>query len=107
MFTKKLEQLGYEITPTTSSVKALELFRKEHGLFDLIVTDMTMPDMSGLELAKEMAKIRPETPVILLTGYDNPLTDNKAKENGICKVVHKPVTPGELGNLIREIFEIH
>ncbi|MDL1957888.1 MAG: PAS domain S-box protein, partial [Deltaproteobacteria bacterium] len=73
------ERLGYEVTSRTSSVEALELFKAQPDRFDLVITDMTMPNMMGDKLARELMKIRPDIPIIICTGYSERITEKKAK----------------------------
>ena len=77
MVKEMLETLGYETVPRYSSVDALEAFRARPESFDLVITDMTMPHMTGLDLAKEIFAIRPHTPIILCTGFSETLDENK------------------------------
>jgi len=86
-----LERLGYEVVTKKSSVQALELFRAEPDRFDLVITDMTMPHMTGDKLAQELMKIRPDIPVILCTGHSRLVSEKKAKEIGIKAFVIKPL----------------
>jgi nitrogen-specific signal transduction histidine kinase len=74
-----LERLGYKVVTRTSSVEALELFQAKPDTFDLVITDMTMPNMTGAKLAREMMSIRPDIPVILCTGYSQQITKKRAK----------------------------
>jgi PAS domain S-box-containing protein len=77
---RMFEQLGYEVTSRTSSVEALELFKARPDRFDLVITDMTMPNIMGDKLAHELMKIRPDIPIILCTGYSEKITEEKAKK---------------------------
>jgi CheY-like chemotaxis protein len=76
---------------------ALERVRAEPAQFDLVMTDMTMPTMSGLEFARQLAKIRPDLPVILSTGYPGSLTQEQVRESGICDMLLKPPSIQSLG----------
>ncbi|MBW1796685.1 MAG: response regulator, partial [Deltaproteobacteria bacterium] len=78
-----LERLGYHVTARTSSVEALEAFRAQPDRFDLVITDQTMPNMTGVELAKELMRIRPDIPIILITGFSEIVPPEKAKKMGI------------------------
>ena len=71
MVKEMLETLGYETVPRYSSTDALEAFRARPESFDLVITDMTMPHMTGIDLAKEILTIRPDTPIILCTGFSD------------------------------------
>lgn len=100
-----LERLGYEIQITTSSVDALELFRAEPREFDLIITDMTMPQMSGMDLAEKILSIRPDIPIILCTGFSNILTEESIKASGISALVMKPIISQEMAQAVRETLD--
>ncbi|MBW2168751.1 MAG: PAS domain S-box protein [Deltaproteobacteria bacterium] len=99
-----LERLGYEVTTRTSSIEALELFKAKPDRFDLVITDMTMPNMTGDRLAKELMKIRPDIPVILCTGFSERITEEKAKEMGIRAFAMKPIVIRDLANTVREVL---
>jgi len=100
-----LEELGYEVVPEKSSVQALELFRAEPGRFDLVITDMTMPHMTGDKLARELMKIRPDIPVILCTGHSRLVSEEKAKEIGIKAFVMKPLVMRNLAETVRKVLD--
>ena len=102
---KSLERFGYDVTIRQSSLEALELFRNDPERFDLVVTDMTMPQMTGDELTKEILSIRPDIPIVLCTGYSNRISDEKAKEIGISAFVMKPLTQHELANTVRRVLD--
>ena len=99
-----LEQLGYKVETRTSSVEALELFNAKPDRFDLVITDMTMPNMTGDQLAKKMMKIRPDIPIILCTGFSERITETKAKRIGIRSYLMKPVTERNLGDIVRQVL---
>ena len=100
-----LKQLGYHVEARASSVAALELFRERPDRFDLVITDMTMPNMTGLQLAKEMLHIRPDIPIILCTGFSHTVNEEKAKEIGIREFIMKPISIGEIARVIRMVLE--
>jgi CheY-like chemotaxis protein len=100
-----LTRYGYSITTFENGVEALEAFEKAPDQFDLIITDMTMPRMTGDELAKSVLCIRKDIPVILCTGYSEIISEAKALEMGIRKYIQKPVSNEELVMLIREILD--
>jgi PAS domain S-box-containing protein len=100
-----LERLGYTVTTCTSSVEALELFRARPNEFDLIITDMTMPQMSGDQLAAEVMRIRKEIPVILFTGYSKQITDDLAADIGIKAFAYKPIVKKDLAATIRRVLD--
>jgi len=100
-----LEQLGYIVTTRTSSIEALELFREKSDSFDLIITDQTMPNMTGDELVKEILQIRPEMPIILCTGFSDKIDEIRAKDIGIRAFIMKPIVMSEISNTIRMILD--
>ena len=100
-----LEQLGYNVATRTSSLEALELFRTKPEEFDLIITDMTMPAMTGEELANEIMFIRPDIPIILCTGFSRRVTEKKAKAMGIQAFILKPILRQELAETIRRVLD--
>ncbi len=107
VYTKKimLQKLGYNVTSSFSGGDAFELFIKECDFFDIVITDMTMPGMTGLELARKVSEIRPDLPIILCTGYNNKITTEIARENGISDVLLKPVEIRELATTIRTCLD--
>lgn len=100
-----LSNLGYSVTATTDSIEALETFREQPDAFDLIFTDMTMPKMTGLGLAREIQRIRPEIPIILSTGFSDLVDDKNASELGISKVLMKPFSLKDLAGTIRKVLD--
>ncbi|MBW2115696.1 MAG: response regulator [Deltaproteobacteria bacterium] len=100
-----LERLGYEVTTRTSSFEALELFRAKPDQFDLVITDMTMPQMTGDKLSRELMQIRPDIPVIICTGFSERISDEKAKGMGIKAFVMKPIVIRDLANTVRRILD--
>jgi len=100
-----LERLGYHATVRTSSIEALEAFRAVPEKFDLVITDMTMPNMTGVELAKKIIEIRPDIPMIICTGFSEKISEHKAITMGIRGYVMKPVVKSELAKKIREVLD--
>jgi len=100
-----LENLGYKVTARTSSIEALEVFRHKAYEFDLVITDMTMPNMTGKELAGELMSIRSDIPVILCTGFSEQIDEHKAQEMGISAFVMKPIVMREMAQTIRELLD--
>ena len=86
----------------TSSIEALELFKAQPEKFDLVITDMTMPHMTGDKLAQELMKIRPDIPVILCTGHSRLVSDEKAKDMGIRAFVMKPILKRAMAETVRK-----
>ncbi len=101
-----LGQFGYDVVGVTSSVEALDRFRKTPEKFDIVITDQTMPNITGDELAREMIKIRPDIPVILCTGFSKTITSEKAKEIGIRDFILKPILANELAVTVRKTLDL-
>jgi CheY-like chemotaxis protein len=100
-----LERWGYNVTSRTSSIEALELFRVKPHDFDLIITDMTMPNLTGDKLAVELIKIRHDIPIILCTGYSKQISEDTASEIGIKAFVYKPFIRTDFANTVRKILD--
>lgn len=98
-----LEHLGYSVVARTSSVDALALFTAHPDRFDLVITDMTMPDMTGDRLARELMRIRKDIPVVVCTGYSERILDEQAM--GIRAIVMKPVLMAKLARAIRGVLD--
>jgi len=102
---RTLEQLGYSVDIRTSSTDALALFKAGPENFDLVLTDMTMPDLTGDRLTAEVMKIRPDIPVILCTGYSRKMSEKTAAEIGIKALVYKPVVKADLAKTVRKVLD--
>ncbi len=100
-----LESLGYGVEACTDPVAALERFRSEPDRFDLVVTDMTMPGMTGDLLVREILKVRPGMPVILCTGFSEKIDAGSAVNTGISKYVEKPLDKRGFAEAIREVLD--
>ena len=100
-----LENLGYTVTRETSSVRALELFRSEPSRFDLVITDMTMPDLTGDKLSLQILKIRPDIPIILCTGFSETFNEQKAAALGISAYMLKPILKQHLAETVRSLLD--
>ncbi len=100
-----LERLGYSVISRTSSVEALDAFRQNPDKFDLVISDMTMPNMNGDKLAYEMIRIRPDIPVLLCTGFSEKIPKEKAASMGIKGLLMKPIVKKELSEKIREVLD--
>ena len=100
-----LEGLGYKVTAKTSSLEALETFRAECGAFDLVITDMTMPDLTGAALAQRLWAIRKDIPIILCSGFSQLIDGSQAKKLGIREYVTKPYTLTTLAKAVRKALE--
>ncbi len=100
-----LGRLGYHVTPMLKSSEALELFRSQADAFDLVITDQDMPELTGLEMAKKMLLIRPDIPIILLTGFSNLVNEEVARDQGIKCLAYKPISRNAIAKLIREVLD--
>ncbi len=101
-----LNRMGYSVTAMTSSSEALELFRGEPEAFDLLITDQTMPEMTGVELSAAVLAIRPNMPIILCTGYSSTISRKKALSLGIRDFLEKPMAREDIASSIRRIFDV-
>ena len=97
--------LGYAVTSTSSSADALKLLKEGNGSVDILITDQTMPGMTGIELAKEIMKFRKDLPIILCTGFSSELNPDRAASFGVSRILMKPFRVDELGRAIRKIFD--
>ncbi|MGA7145609.1 MAG: PAS domain S-box protein [Desulfobacterales bacterium] len=101
----RLERLGYQVETKTDPVEALELLSEKPDRFDLVITDMTMPRMTGDLLVKEILKIRADMPTILCTGFSEKIDEEKAKGIGIRQYIEKPVNRSDLAKMIRKVLQ--
>lgn len=100
-----LEGLGYQVVSRTCSLEALEAFRANPDKFDLVITDLTMPKMTGMEMAREMKLIRSDVRVILCSGFSQTMASDQAKAIGVKEVVMKPLVRSQLAKTIRNILD--
>jgi len=105
MIEQMLIRLGYEVTSRTSSPDALERFANSPEHFDLIITDMTMPNMTGDELAGEIKKIRPEIPIIMCTGFSEKVSGHKADHLPVDEILMKPVLREDLAKAVIKVLK--
>lgn len=105
MSRQRLSLLGYKVTIVNSSRQALEYLSQAPNDYDLMITDMTMPRMSGDQLALEAKKIKPDIPIILCTGYSKKISKERARAIGINAFLMKPVALGDMAETIREVLE--
>jgi PAS domain S-box-containing protein len=103
--TRILERLGYTITGKKSCIEALKLFKENPDRFDLIITDMAMPIMTGTDFAKEVLKIQPDMSIIICTGFSENLDLEIAKSVGIKEYIKKPLLTDEMTSKIREVLD--
>jgi CheY-like chemotaxis protein len=102
---KILKQLGYKVTAETSSIDALETFRADPDSFDLVISDLTMPDLTGIELAKEMIAIKADVRVIICTGFSHQVSRDNIRDLGIKELIVKPYNKKEFAVTIRKVLE--
>ena len=100
-----LEYLGYQVTSFTNSMDAFETFRLIPYDFDLVITDMTMPQMDGIQLSKNIMTIRPEIPIMICTGFNERINEERAKALGIRGFIMKPVVMNEFSQKIRTLLK--
>ena len=100
-----LERLGYTVTATTNSKEALKIIRLQPGQFDLIITDQTMPGLSGIELSEEVLKFEPNMPIILCTGYSSNISEATALATGIKKYARKPISRLTMAKIVRQVLD--
>ena len=107
MLGKMLQSLGYEATALTSSGDAWDHFQCCSHDIDLIITDMTMPRMTGLELAQRIISLNPQARIILCTGFSELVTEQKAKSMGISEFIMKPIVKKDLAHAVRKVLDRH
>ncbi len=95
-----LQSLGYTVVGKTSPKEAIELFARDPGKFDLLITDLTMAELTGLELSEKVKACRPDIPIVLITGYSDQLSKDAAFEAGIAEYCMKPISMRELSNIV-------
>jgi len=104
MLEEMIEQLGYEVVARRSSADALGAFQAQPQRFDLVITDQTMPHMTGADLAKEILRIRPDIPIILCTGFSAMIDEARARKIGIKALLMKPVALHQLAEEIHKLL---
>ncbi|CCK80058.1 response regulator [Desulfobacula toluolica] len=102
---RMLERLGYQITSCTDSIEALEVFHTNPDKFDLVITDMAMPNMPGDKLSAEMARIRPDISILLCTGFSERISEEKAASLGIKGLLMKPIVMRDFAQKIRDVLD--
>jgi CheY-like chemotaxis protein len=99
-----LEHLGYSVTVCNSGITALEIYQANPHQFDAVITDQTMPKLTGEKLALEMLRLNPDLPIIIYTGFSHTITPEKAHQLGIRRLLHKPLLIQELAATLDEIL---
>jgi PAS domain S-box-containing protein len=102
---ERLRSLGYKVVASTSSAKALDIFKKRPDRFDLVITDYSMPTLSGIDLAGELLNIRPDIPIVLYTGKGDVNLPEKVKKAGIREFLMKPLAKQELALAVRKVLD--
>ncbi len=102
---RTLERLGYKVTAHTSPAAALDAFRMNPTEFDLVITDLAMPGMTGMEFSRELLRVRPDCPVVLTTGYTTTLDPKNVKSLGLAGLLFKPATAAAIGEMVRDALE--
>ena len=100
-----LERLGYNVTAMTSSLKALELFKEDPHRYDLLLTDLIMPQLAGDKLVSEIIEIRPDLPVIITSGFTDTIVNNNFKQISNKAFIPKPFQPQELAKTVRQVLD--
>ncbi len=100
-----LKSIGYSVTTSNDSIEALEAFRSNPDKYDLVITDMTMPQMTGDKLAQTIKTIRPETPVILCTGFSENVNVHNAAQLNIDTFLMKPVEMAKMIKTVRKVLD--
>jgi PAS domain S-box-containing protein len=100
-----LERLGYRVTGKKDPREALEVFRNQPGAFDLVITDQTMPELTGAALVQEMLRLRPDLPVILYTGFSETIDEEQARALGVRDFALKPLSMRDLAERIRKVLK--
>ncbi|MBU4263881.1 MAG: response regulator [Proteobacteria bacterium] len=100
-----LEGLGYTVTALTGSIATWQAFSSHPQDYDLVITDMTMPDMTGTELALKILRLRPDMPIVLCTGFNEQISEEKAKSLGIRAYITKPVLRNDFAVVVRRTLD--
>lgn len=101
----RLERLGYKVEATTSPIEALALFNSRPDKFDLVITDLTMPKMTGDKLAEEILNIRPRIPIIICTGFSEKIDEKSAKSMGAADYIDKPLDKRDFALKVRKALD--
>jgi CheY-like chemotaxis protein len=102
---KMLRRLDYQVATSNSGGEAIRLVRESPAQFDLVITDLTMPEINGLEVARQIHAIRPELLVILVTGNSDALDAGSLRDAGICDLLQKPVSLSALAEAVQRVLE--
>jgi len=103
--TQVLERLGYQVVGKSNAIEALETFNREPEKFHLVISDLTMPHMTGFQLAEKIKQIKPDTPIILCSGFTSNATKKQIKNSGVSDFVTKPINKNELARVVRKVLD--
>jgi CheY-like chemotaxis protein len=102
---RMLKMMGYQVKGTADPLEALEMIRNQPHQFDLIISDFSMPRMTGIQLAEEIKHINPGIPIILLSGYSSEMTSGQTKSSAVSDFITKPVSKDDLARVIRKVLD--
>ncbi len=102
---KMLESLGYRVVAKNSAIEALEAFTNNPDNFDLVVTDMIMPKMSGLDLSEKILQVRSNIPIVLCTGFGVNINEDKAVRYGVRAFIFKPILRRDMATAVRKALD--
>jgi PAS domain S-box-containing protein len=105
MMGRSLSRLGYHLDTKLNPQEAVELFQSKSDRIDLVITDMTMPQMTGIQLSEALRQIRPDLPIILCTGHSDLIDEDKAQRLGFAAYVMKPIAKQEMARIIRDVLD--
>jgi two-component system, cell cycle sensor histidine kinase and response regulator CckA len=100
-----LERLGYRVSTRSSSIDALDAFKANPAAYDLVITDMAMPNMTGTQLASHLIAIRPDIPIIICTGFSEKISEDKARQAGVKGFLKKPLIRADLARMVRQVLD--
>jgi len=99
-----LERLGYEVEVSMRCHEAIKLLKSRPDNFDLVITDMSMPGMNGIELSQKLLEIRPDIPIILCTGFSELIDEKETRKTGINAIIPKPFMLDDMAKVIRKVI---
>lgn len=105
MYAAQLKRLGYSVNCFNRPTEALKAFKDARDKFGLVITDFTMPGMTGLEFAREVCSIRSDTPIILCSGFSERFTETTIDQAGVRRVLYKPVSRSDIAQAVRQILD--
>ncbi len=103
---RMLKRLGHQVAAASNATEALELFSSDTESYDLVITDISLPDMTGIELAREIIKIRPNTPVIACSGHEPSSIHEESSSAGIRAYIKKPYSKQEVADKINRVLDV-